>query len=64
MHGDYEETVKLTKQVFRRFLKEVRLPQPLVPQLTQVVMEGASVLVVHNEQQEKTEIYIDGKITG
>ncbi len=69
MRGDYEGKVVLAKQVFKRFLKDVKLHPELVPRLTQVAMDmnkqgnGRSILVIHDNDNKKTEVYIDGETT-
>tara|TARA_Y100000004_G_scaffold28994_1_gene29880 strand:- start:41029 stop:41223 length:195 start_codon:yes stop_codon:yes gene_type:complete len=63
MRGDYESKVTLAKAVFKRFMKDCKMEPTLVPQLTQVVMEGRTVLIIHNHKEKKTEVYIDGTTT-
>jgi hypothetical protein len=71
MRGDYESKVTLAKEVFKR-MQDIRLPPELVPQMTQIIMDtnglhkkgkGRTVLVIHDNENKKTEVYIDGETT-
>ena len=60
----YQGKVKLAKAVFKRLLKDCKVEPSLVPQLTQVIIEGRTVLIIHKPKENKTEVYIDGSTTG